>query len=47
MIVDVCCTYSSGEEIKAKAPPVKMLEIVQSKFQAVGLGWEHSLTLEI
>ena len=47
MIVNLCCTHSSGEELKGKAPPVKMMKIIQSKLQAVGLGQEHGLRMEI
>ena len=45
MFVNVCCTHSSGEELKAKAPPLEMIKLIQSKIQAVGLGHGHTCRL--
>jgi len=45
MIVDVCHTHSSGEELKAKAPPVEIMKLIHSKLQVVGLGRGCSLTI--
>ena len=32
---------------QCQAPLVKMMKIIQSKFQVVGLGQEHSVMMEI
>ena len=45
--LNVICTHSSGEELKAKAPARrKMIKLIWSNFQVVGLGHGHSLMTE-